>query len=103
MVRIPSTILYSTLLYCTVRTCSAINVRYGSVPYRTGTVDPGNYFGLGTVPSTQNPPKAPGDVFCSVLCGPNEHKDYLSSARGNSSLMVVYRINIIRRNSVYIF
>jgi len=51
-----------------------------------GTVEPGYYFGGGTVPSTETLPKAPGDVFCNVLCGINGHKDYIISGRGNSSL-----------------
>ena len=50
------------------------------------TVLPRYYFGRGTVPSTENLPKAAGDVFSSVLCGPNGHKDYLRLGRGNSSL-----------------
>ncbi len=32
--------------------------------------------------------KVPGDVFNSVLCGTNGHKDYLVSGRGNSGLNV---------------
>ncbi len=59
-------------------------VRYGTVPVllTRGIISGGG----GTFFSTESRPKAPGDVFSIVLCGPNEHKDYLSSARGNSSL-----------------
>ena len=46
-------------------------VRYQKVRY--GTVAPEIFRGGGTVASTEKPPNSPGDVFRSVLCGPNGH------------------------------
>ena len=42
--------------------------------------------GGGTVASTEIPPNSPGDVFKSVLCGPNGHMNYLRLGRGNSTV-----------------
>ena len=63
----------SPLRYHKVRYCT---VPYGTVLYRTvryGTVAPEIFRGGGTVASTEKPPNSPGDVFRSVLCGPNGH------------------------------
>ncbi len=58
----------------------ADTVWYSTVPYLLIVR------GGGTVASNEIPPNSPGDVFKSVLCGPNEHKDYLRFGRGNISL-----------------
>ena len=96
----------SSLRYDKYRTY-AIKYGYCRVPYRTGTVPCGTGTVLyGTVPygtvmqslkfagfgfdrfatTICIGPKPPDDVFCIVLYGPNEHKDYLASGRGSIGL-----------------
>ncbi len=43
-----------------------------------------------------NWPKAPGDVFSSMMCGPNGHKDYLSSGLWNSGELHLANMYLLR-------
>ncbi len=79
---------------------STVTIQYRTVPYRTGTVPYVNrtvLYRYGTVIIIQYSTtarsnlfrlKLAGDVFCSVLCGPNGHKDYWFGARASSSLIL---------------